>query len=324
MANARYSTMAAYIAGESHRFPVGTAMTVAEMLEAVDHEEYSLQVLVDRESEQARRLGVLTASIRALIASCNSRRICCPLVESSVAAGSFIYIYGDHEGLDEAERRRRAYLRASSALLEQLRSLDARQFEELCGVILRLIGCRNVTVTRSQGDDGVDAVAELPLVAEGVEVQSMTPAQRLVHGLSFLVYFQAKRYAADHSVEKEEVHALIGSWDATKKQFSDGTLAAENTQALKKADYRSADPVLLVLGTSSQFTLGAKTRGEDAGVVLLDGEQMVQLLLDLELGVEVDENFESKIILHDVSWDSYNVVAPRAAVSGGFLDLGIA
>lgn len=321
---ARYAAIAAYIAAEAHRFPVGMAMTVAEMLEAVDHEEYLLQVLVDKESERVRRLGSLTQGLRALIASCNLRRICCPLVESSVAEGSFIYIYGDQENLEDAERRRRAYLRASSALLGQLQNLDARQFEELCGVILRLIGCRNVTVTRSQGDDGVDAVAELPLVAEGVKVQSMTPAQRLVHGLSFLVYFQAKRYAADNAVEKEEVHALIGSWDTTKKQFADGTLSPENTQALKKADYRAADPVLLVLGTSSQFTRGAQTRGEDAGVVLLDGEQMVQLLLDLELGVEVGRNFESKIVLHDVSWESYSGASSWAGFGGDFLNSGSA
>jgi restriction endonuclease Mrr len=193
--------------------------------------------------------------------------------------------------LSAEQQDSRARHRLLPDMLQALYDLDPREFEVLCGRALSLLGCRNITVTQAQKDDGVDAISELPMLA-GMRFDkdvSLPPLYRFAGHISFLVYTQAKRYSEDHKVGQEEVLELEGSWLATRNSYFEGTLAPERAAALKRADYRIADPVLLVLMTTSSFTAGALAKAKSVGIVTIDGEQLSQLLLESSFGIRLHE-----------------------------------
>lgn len=314
----RYQKIARHIISCSHTvLSSGHAFALTEILEILDVEEHVEQVLLpDSDSERIRRLGMLAAAIRTEQYKYERRRLTCPISESAMAPGSYIYVHSDSKEIDSMEREYRARLRVTPSILDLLRSLHPIDFEVLCGTLLKRLGCKNVTVTVSKGDDGVDGVAELPLVDRAVTpVRDMTAMQRLVADLSFLVYLQAKRYREDHPVEKSEVHELVGSWSTTVNEFGDGTLANDRRAALVAADYRVADPVLMIFATTSYFRAGAQSRGEAAGVVLLDGEQLAHLMAILGLGIEASGAYSYKTSSRSVSEFLEVAVAP---LPGGY------
>ena len=136
----------------------------------------------------------------------------------------------------------------------------------------------------------MDAIGELPLSAATVagERLSDSPFYRVAGHLSFLVYVQAKRYGEGNKVGQEKVQELAGSWQAMKNKYFDGTLQEQLAEALKYADLRAADPVLMMLVTTSFFTRGALDKAAAMGIVTLDREQLAQLLLVSGFGLDPD------------------------------------
>ncbi len=83
-------------------------------------------------------------------------------------------------------------------LLEQVQALSPSGFERLCARLLRRSGCRDVEVTQSSNDQGLDGVGVLE-----------------VSLLSFPVFFQAKKYAGTvgPNVVRELRGAMVGRGD---------------------------------------------------------------------------------------------------------------
>jgi len=267
------------------------ALRLSELVELVGTEQDKERILTDNDRQRYDRLQRLTDALREAISECDQRRIRPPLKESAIAAGSFVCSFAGRECLTPEQQDSYARHRLLPDMLQALYGLDPREFELLCGKVLSLLGCRNITVTQSQKDDGVDAISELPMLAGMLFDQeiSLPPLYRFAGHISFLVYAQAKRYSEDHKVGQEEVLELEGSWLATRNSYFEGTLAPERATALKRADYRIADPVLLVMMTTSSFTAGALAKSEAVGIVTIDGEQLAQLLLESSFGIRLHE-----------------------------------
>jgi Restriction endonuclease len=286
-----YRILALRILRVAYSLTTPEALRLSELVELVGTEQDKERILPDNDRQRYDRLQRLTTALRDAIDDCARRRIRPPLSESTLAPGSFVSNFANKEGLSPEQQDSYARHRLLPDMLQALYSLDPREFEVLCGRVLSLLGCRNISVTQAQKDDGVDAISELPMLAGMRFDQNVTlpPLYRFAGHISFLVYTQAKRYSEGHKVGQEEVLELEGSWRATRNSYFEGTLAPERTTALRRADYRIADPVLLVLMTTSSFTAGALAKAESVGIVTIDGEQLAQLLLESSFGIGLRE-----------------------------------
>ena len=283
----QYKYIAYLIVSRAYNLTGRSALTVSELLSATGDEAAMEQVLVDDDTRRLRRLDQLTQALRAELTYYEVRRMRPPLSESIIAPGSFIYSFADDLELEEEIRDLNGRLRMLPQLLSCMHELSPAQFEQLCGLVMVAVGARHVTVTKSQKDDGVDVIAELPIDA-GLNIrstQTLSPFYRILGSLSFLIYCQAKQYAEDNPVGAEEVQRLEGSWQSVRNAYLEGTLAPDRAKAFAAADYRLADPVLLIMMTTSSYTRGALEKGRLLGMILLDGEQLAQLLLEHGFGV---------------------------------------
>ena len=242
--------------------------SVRSLLEVSGSEEEVAHILCEDAAKQASRLEQLDKGFQAVLQDYERRRLRCPLKPASVA-GSYTAAFAPRS--DGVDSDLLARLRLTPKLREHLYSVGDQDFEEVCGTALRLIGCTGVTVSRRSKDEGVDAIAALPLAPA---LEEGTPLFRLVGSLSFLVFSQAKAYAKERPLQQQEVFKVQGSWEAIRNECADGTAQPDIRLALRKADFRSADPVLLVLMTTSSFTAGALRKGTSTGMLLLDGEQI--------------------------------------------------
>lgn len=161
----------------------------------------------------------------------------------------------------------RAYKEMRSALaaelLTRVRAMDWKEFEDL---VVRLL------VKMGYGGSFADAAEALKKGGdEGID--GMIKEEKL--GLD-VIYVQAKRWKADNNVGRPELQKFVGA------------LAG---QGAKKG----------VFITASAFTpdgLNYKPLNETK-VVLIDGEQLAQPMIDHDLGVAVQESYVIKRIDHD-------------------------
>lgn len=281
-----YAKIARQLIESSYSLATGDALSVIELVEACCGDEVIDQVLGDDE-KLTYRVNRLTVSIREALAHFSERRISAPLLESEFVSSSFMLQFFDGDHLAGDIRDWRARHRCRPALERSLRLLDPTKFEQLCGQILDAVGCQEVYVTTAQKDDGVDVMAKLALRSwsDGLAVDGVGLHQ-IIGGIHFLVYGQAKRYSEANKVTQEEVQRLEGSWKSVRNAYFQRNLAKDREVALNRIGYRPADPVLLLMATTSEFTRGAHVKGKDLGVVLLDGQQIAHLLATLGLCIE--------------------------------------
>jgi HJR/Mrr/RecB family endonuclease len=139
-----------------------------------------------------------------------------------------------------------ARLDAKLKLLDHLRALTADQFQHVIRVLLDALGYEAVKVTGQSGDRGIDVKAVLRY-----------------RGIADVpTYVQAKRYAAGNNVDGATVGRLRGS------------LPVE------------AHGIVI---TTSDFTKQARSEATATGlkpIALINGPALVELLVDLGIGVE--------------------------------------
>lgn len=277
----RYASIAQKIVSHSYSIAVQSTLEVRELLELAGDEQEIDHILCDDKTKQAGRLAQLDRALDQVLSDYAVRRLRSPLTPASSEPGlkSYVAAFASPVAARDDQTVRLDRFRATPVVRGLLYELSPDDFEVLSGVVLKIIGCTNISVTQSSKDDGVDAIAELPMRRA---LQSQTPLHRVVGLLSFLVYVQAKRYSEDNPVKQEAVQQLQGSWISVRNAFHDGNLSSDRAAALRTADYKSADPVLLVIMTTGSFTAGALTKASNLGVITLDGEQMAQLLIEAE------------------------------------------
>ena len=281
----RYARVAAKIVKRGYTFSEYMAWTVSDLLELSGNELEIDHILCEDDAKRTERVARLATEIDSILDLYISRRLRRPLLPSPTVAGSYVPGFaqatGDTAGTVGTESNRSLLKRfcLTPEIEDAFGKLSPIAFEALCGEMLEVVGCENITITQSSKDDGVDAIAELRMA---IALEQNSPLHRLAGSLSFLVYGQAKRYAISNPVRQEEVLELEGSWNAMRSAYTNRELSAKQLASLQRADYRAADPVMLILMTSGRFTRGALTKARALGVILLDGEQMAQLLIEAD------------------------------------------
>ena len=140
-----------------------------------------------------------------------------------------------------------------SQLLTILRELNPAQFEKICGRLLRTIGFEGVEITERSGDGGID----------GIGLVKLNPLVKIP------VLFQFKRYAAGTTVGAPVVRDLRGAMQG-----------------------RAEKGAIITTGT---FTLAAEKEATREGVStidLVDGDALVDLFVEHNLGITPVETYE--------------------------------
>jgi hypothetical protein len=256
---------------------------LVELVEDLETVEYLLNEN-DRPSARERKLGKTADALRGLAEDYANRRMDPPLEESAVAYGEFKFSWGEEPEADLELRRRNARLRQLPNLRRLLFSLAPDEFESLCGLVLRRAGCDAVTVTKTQGDDGVDFIARLRVVG-AFSAGPPSTLYRVAGDTSLLLYGQAKRYSLRNVIQKDHINSLSGSWNVVRSKRADGSVTPDQQSALARAGFRDAMPALLVFATTGRYASGALQAAESIGCITLDGEQIAQLLLHEAVGI---------------------------------------
>lgn len=166
------------------------------------------------------------------------------------------------EVMEAAHAELRVALR--DELLQKVHSQDPYEFEHTVAKLLRAMGYgdswgKSVQVTKKSGDGGVDGFVR---------------EDRLGFDM---VYYQAKRWALDSTVGSPEINAFVGA--LLGKGASKGVFIT--TGRFSKAAREYAD--------------GLKQQR----VVLVDGAQLAEYMIDHNVGVSTVETFEVKAIDSD-------------------------
>lgn len=143
-------------------------------------------------------------------------------------------------------------------LLDLIRGVSPASFERLCQRLLREAGFQQVEVTGRSGDGGID----------GKGLLQINPL------LSIQVIFQSKRYQAGSPVTVSQIRDLRGAMAGRTDKGIFITTSTFTTDARKEALREGVPPIELV-----------------------DGQKLVDMFVDLELGLiprktfDIDEKF---------------------------------
>jgi restriction system protein len=164
------------------------------------------------------------------------------------------------EAIDEAYQRLRSDL--AQDLLDKIRKVEPRFFETLVVDLLLAMG---------YGGSRVDAGQIVGKTGDG-GIDGIINQDKL--GLD-VVYIQAKRWDG-HNVGSQDLRAFVGAISGRKANKG-------------------------VFITTSSFTQDAKSYIKDVQqkIVLIDGEQLAQLMIDHEIGVTTSRKYEVKKIDND-------------------------
>lgn len=132
-------------------------------------------------------------------------------------------------------------------VLELIRQLSPAGFEKLCQRLLREAGFQQVRITGKSGDGGID----------GIGVLQINPL------LSMQVIFQCKRYQAGSSISSSQIRDLRGAMAGRTDKGIFITTSTFTAEAYKESLREGVPPIELV-----------------------DGEKLVSMLEQLELGLK--------------------------------------
>lgn len=139
-------------------------------------------------------------------------------------------------------------------LLSKLQLMNPYDLEHVIADLLTTMGYAsingNATVTQRSNDGGIDGIL------------NMDPL-----GVS-RVYFQVKRYADTHVVDRPQMQAFYGALHAT---------------------YHASRGIFI---TTSRFTPTAKDLAQSSQIILIDGQRLVQLMIDYDVMIKKTKTFE--------------------------------
>lgn len=152
--------------------------------------------------------------------------------------------------IDEIRQLQQLHLQqVKGHILEDLKRLSPYNFERFSAQLLSNYGFKDVNVTNVSNDGGIDAYGKLKV------------------GLSYMnVAAQCKRYTGRNKVSRPEIDQFRG---AIQGRYEQG-----------------------IFLTTSQFTDGAKGASFQTGavpIILIDGPQMAQIMIDHQIGVQRQE-----------------------------------
>jgi Restriction endonuclease len=242
------------------------------------------------EGRSDRRLEKLREAIEWVIESYATRQMVPPL-ERTGAVTFFRFVVRDDPDEADEVRHLRGRLRLHDQMLAVLRALDPSHFERLCGRVLIEIGCDAVHVTRSSQDLGSDFFGRSPTaVAETLPTLGVPTRLRVLANVYMLLFGQAKRHADYNKVNLDTIKLVEGTWGDIVRRKLNGVLPQHLDDGLAAIGWQAGDVVKLMFITTSSYTSAARDWATNAGMATLDGDQLAQLLLEAEVGVERDDD----------------------------------
>ncbi len=145
------------------------------------------------------------------------------------------------------------------SLIEVLQNLSPIGFEHLCGRLLREYNFENIEISQQSHDGGIDGYATL----------------KLNPFVNMSVYFQCKRYSG--TVPTEKVQAFIGVMETNKRSVEKG----------------------LLITTGSFAKAALEIERNNIKLELIDGEKLVKMFEEVELGVKAKTIFEPDMIFFE-------------------------
>jgi restriction system protein len=154
-------------------------------------------------------------------------------------------------------------------IIDTILSKTPREFEKLVVLLLQKMGYGGEVkdsgiVTQHSNDKGIDGVIKEDILGFG------------------RIYIQAKRFAIDNNVSREDVQKFVGALAVAQSEKG-------------------------VFITTSDFTKGAyeyvKSLNSTTKIVLINGEQLAQYIYDYNLGMQLEHVIEIKKMDSDF-WDS--------------------
>lgn len=163
--------------------------------------------------------------------------------------GSKELVQEDFEITELKEAHNNYTRKFKQSLLKQLQELDPSDFEVFCGNLLKEFGFKSIKVTQQSRDGGIDGHGKLKI------------------GLAWLpVAFECKRYKAKSTIGRPKINQFRGD---IQGKFPQG-----------------------IYFTTSSFSKDAKDASFQAGaapIVLIDGNGIVDLMIEKEFGIEKEE-----------------------------------
>ncbi|MYL21647.1 hypothetical protein GLW04_17210 [Halobacillus litoralis] len=161
---------------------------------------------------------------------------------------------------------------------EFLKDIDPFLFENLCAFLLDKTNCEAVT-SRERQDNGIDFGGVLRINAfEDPDDPSIK--DRVMQDLSLRIIGQAKRYK--DNIKVKDLRELKGT-DHPNVRASLARKHPSNRiiQRLQNEEM----PVVFFFMTTSDYTLDAENYASEVGMITLNGQQIAQALIKLEIFV---------------------------------------
>lgn len=162
-------------------------------------------------------------------------------------------------------------------ILEQIKTLTFKQFENFGARILHELGAISVHVTPHSSDQGIDFYGFLSL---GQNHDLPLPFGKLAHDVRLGFAGQAKHYP-NKPVGPDMIRELAGSISLARYKIF--TKEPDMFDELELTPY---NPLVAIFFTTGRFTEGALTLAEKAGIIAKSGEQLAVFLADKGVGIE--------------------------------------
>ena len=144
----------------------------------------------------------------------------------------------------------------------KIKTIDWRNFEHLCKLVLQINGIEEAEVTRGTKEGGIDFYGLLRMhkFTQGI----------LLSGLEIRIIGQARHRSADTKIGDPEVKLFA-------KQYSDFKSGMGRGQrAVPEWFKRLKSPVVAVFITNTEFTQDAYNAAKEEGIILKDGDQIAE------------------------------------------------
>lgn len=163
-----------------------------------------------------------------------------------------------------------------------LQDLSPSEFELLCKQVLRLIGARNVRLTKETRDEGIDFYGQLSVV-DLIAPSSVLRFKPFESLLEIWLVGQAKHYKSI-KVATPDLRELVGSVSlASARAFAD--LDPEKYPDLH---IRPVDPVFMLFFTTGRISVDGWQLIKKSGIIAMDGEMLATFLADHSVAITFD------------------------------------
>ena len=260
---------------------------LSEIIEKIITEEYPEENSGEIQEYVATIKTKIKDALNSYLQQCSDRAVTPIFTWSELDPDRLIGIMHKIAKQDNPEFYRS--MQASIGMRDHLANdLTPREFELLCTQLLQLIGCTNVRTTQYSKDDGIDFLGILPYhkrtVPDMIDIR-----HRILGSSRVLILGQAKRYAIRKKVVANEIREFYGASQVAIRDYEFPGLG----DMIKNSHYKVGDPILFIFATTSDYTRGARDTAKRIGMIILDGEQIVQSLASEMIGMKVEEEVVS-------------------------------